>query len=180
MENHKWYVINTVIGRERTFAVSLQEDFIKHNLQDIISEIFVPTEKIVEVKRGKKVEVERKICPGYILVRMLLNDRAMSRMRAISGFAKVLGRDKKPTAIPDREVHAMIEHLEKINTSRSNELIFSPGEIIKINEGAFSGFSARIESVDSEKMRLKVSVSIFGRETPVELDFKQATRAHDE
>jgi transcriptional antiterminator NusG len=182
-DNHKWYVINTIIGRERKIAKSLKEEIEENNLEDLISEVVIPAETVVEVKRGKKVDVERKVCPGYILVKMFFNDRTDRIIRSISGVAKFLGKDRKPISIPNSEVEGMLNHLKSLNelhSSQGGDWIYNIGDLVRITDGAFEGFSARVEAIDTEKFRLKVSVSIFGRETPVELDFKQATKAQEE
>lgn len=183
LDNHKWYVINTVIGQEKKISKAINEDIEKKSFHSMISEVVVPSEMVTEMKRGKKVDVERKVCPGYILVRMELNDKTLSLIRSISGVAKFLGRDRKPVAIPDREVKRMMDHLTEmsvLNSSITSEFGYSPGDVIEIKEGAFEGFTACVDSVDLEKMKITVSVSIFGRETPVELDFKQAVRIAQE
>ena len=160
----------------------MKEDIEKHSAQDLISEVVVPAETVVEIKRGKKVDVERKVCPGYILIKMDLNDKSMQMIRSITGVAKFLGRNKKPMPIPEQEVITMFNHIRNINTTNSQltDILYSPGDLVRITEGAFEGFKAHVESVDIEKMRLKVAVSIFGRETNVEIDFKQASREYDE
>lgn len=182
-DNHKWYVINTVIGQERKIAKTITEDSEKRGITSLISEVIVPSEKVSEMKRGKKVDVERKVCPGYILVRMDMNEKSLTLIRSISGVAKFLGRDKKPMPIPDREVKKMMDHLTEINvlnTSAAAEFGYSPGDVIEIKEGAFEGFTACVDMVDTERAKITVSVSIFGRETPVELDFSQAIRVQRE
>ena len=180
--NHKWYVVNTVIGQERKIAKILKTELEKLNIEGLVSEIIVPSETVTEIKRGKKVDVEKKVCPGYILLKMELNDQTMKVIRGISGVAKFLGRDKIPVVIPEKEVMAMLNYLTDIsalNTTMSAKFTYLPGDLVEIKEGVFEGFSACVESVDNEKMKLKVSVSIFGRETPVELDFKQANKAQE-
>jgi len=182
-DNHKWYVINTIIGRERKIAKSLKEEIEKNSLEDMISEVVIPSETVVEVKRGKKVDIERKVCPGYILVKMFFNDRTDRVIRSIPGVAKFLGKDKKPLSIPAEQVEGMLNHLEGLNelhSTRGGDWVFNIGDLVRITDGAFEGFSAKVESVDLEKLKLKVAVSIFGRETPVELDFKQATKAAED
>lgn len=183
LQNHKWYVINTVIGQEKKIAKTINEEIDKKSMHDLISDVMVPSERVSEMKRGKKVDVERKVCPGYILLRMEMNDKTLSLIRSISGVAKFLGREKKPIAIPEREIKQMLEHLTEmnvLNASASAEFGYSPGDVVEIKEGAFEGFTACVDSVDLEKTKIVVSVSIFGRETPVELDFKQAVRIQPE
>ncbi len=182
-DNHKWYVINTVIGQERKISKTISEDAEKKGISTLISDVIVPFEKVTEMKRGKKVDVERKVCPGYILIRMEINEKTLTLIRGINGVAKFLGKDKKPMPIPDREVQKMIDNLTAINvmnTSASKELGYSPGDVIEIKEGAFEGFTACVDMVDTERTKITVSVSIFGRETPVELDFTQAMRIQRE
>lgn len=183
LDNHKWYVINTVIGQEKKIAKTINEEIEKRSFHSLITEVIVPCETVTEMKRGKKVDVERKVCPGYILVKMEMNDKTLGLIRGISGVAKFLGRNKQPIPIPEREVKRMMDHLTEINVIKSSsatELGYVPGDVIEIKEGAFEGFTACVETVDMEKMKITVSVSIFGRETPVELDFKQAMRIQQE
>jgi transcriptional antiterminator NusG len=182
-DNHKWYVINTVIGQEKKIARTINEEVDKRSLHQFISEVVVPCETVTEIKRGKKVDVERKVCPGYILVKMEMNDKSLGLIRGISGVAKFLGRNKQPIPIPEREVKRMMDHLTEVNVikaSGATESSYIPGDVVEIKEGAFEGFTACVETVDMEKTKITVSVSIFGRETPVELDFKQAVRIQQE
>jgi transcriptional antiterminator NusG len=183
LDNHKWYVINTVIGQERKIVGKINEEVEKRSLHTLITEVLIPCETVSEMKRGKKVDVERKVCPGYILVKMEMNDKTLSLIRGISGVAKFLGRNKQPISIPEREVKRMMDHLTEVNVIKANaatESSYIPGDVVEIKEGAFEGFTACVETVDMEKMKITVSVSIFGRETPVELDFKQAVRIQQE
>lgn len=184
ISTHKWYVVNTVIGQERKIAKVINEARDKNEqLAEFISDVIIPSERMTEMKHGKKVDVEKKVCPGYILLRMEMNEKTLSLIRGIKGVAKFLGRDRKPIAIPEKEVKRMMDCLTEINvlnTSASSACTYSPGDLIEIKEGAFEGFTACVDMVDNEKMRLTVSVSIFGRETPVELDFKQATKLQND
>jgi len=182
-DNHKWYVINTAIGQEKKVAKAINDEIDKKSIHKLISEVIVPCERVTEIKRGKKVDVERKVCPGYILMKMEINDETLSTVRGIPGVAKFLGRDKKPIPVPEKEVQQMLEHLTEmsvLNATTTSEFGYSPGDVIEIKEGAFEGFTACVVSVDLDKKRVIVSVSIFGRETPVELDFKQTMRIQQE
>jgi transcriptional antiterminator NusG len=179
--SHRWYVINAVVGQEKKVAKTLKYEIGHRSMESLISEVIVPAERVTEIKRGKKVCVEKKACPGYIIVRMEMNDKTWQLIKSISGVARFLEKDKRPVQVPEREIHAMLEHLENIsvnNQDARNIATYVPGDIVQVVDGAFEGFSALVESVDYEKSRVKVSVSIFGRETPIEIDFKQASKAN--
>ncbi len=177
---HKWYVINAIVGQERKVAKTLQHEIEHRCMESLISEIIVPAEKVTEIRRSKKVSVERKACPGYIIVRMEMNDKTWQLIRSISGVTKFLEKDKKPMPVPTHEIQRMLDYLNEVSVSNQNivdSIAYIPGDVVEIIDGAFEGFSAVVESVDNERSRMKVSVSIFGRETPIELDFKQASKS---
>jgi len=172
--NAKWYVVHTYSGHENKVSTTLKQRIDTMKLEDKIFDIIVPTRNIVTVKHGKKEEQKEKIFPGYILVRMVLDDFSWFAVRTTQGVTAFVGAGDKPTPISDSEVSAIMKfmHMDapKYKTS------FSVGEAVKITDGPFSDFLGTIDSIDEEKGKLKVLVSIFGRETPVELDFLQVAK----
>ena len=173
-ENAKWYVVHTYSGHENKVATNLKQRIDTMKLKDQIFDIIVPTRNIVTVKHGKKEEQKEKIFPGYILVRMILNDISWLAVRTTQGVTAFVGTGDKPTPISAPEVAAIMKFMAleapKYKTS------FSVGEAVKITDGPFSDFLGTIDSLDEEKGKVKVLVSIFGRETPVELDFLQVAK----
>jgi len=173
-ENAKWYVVHTYSGHENKVATNLKQRIDTMKLKDQIFDIIVPTRNIVTVKHGKKEEQKEKIFPGYILVRMILNDISWLAVRTTQGVTAFVGTGDKPTPISAPEVAAIMKFMAleapKYKTS------FSVGEAVKITDGPFSDFLGSIDSLDEEKGKVKVLVSIFGRETPVELDFLQVAK----
>ncbi len=173
-ENAKWYVVHTYSGHENKVATNLKQRIDTMKLQNQIFDIIVPTRNIVTVKHGKKEEQKEKIFPGYILVRMILNDISWLAVRTTQGVTAFVGTGDKPTPISAPEVAAIMKFMAleapKYKTS------FSVGEAVKITDGPFADFLGTIDSLDEEKGKIKVLVSIFGRETPVELDFLQVAK----
>ncbi|MFH0750126.1 MAG: transcription termination/antitermination protein NusG [Candidatus Gottesmanbacteria bacterium] len=173
-ENAKWYVVHTYSGHENKVATNLKQRIDTMKLKDQIFDIIVPTRNIVTVRHGKKEEQKEKIFPGYILVRMILNDISWLAVRTTQGVTAFVGTGDKPTPISTLEVAAIMKFMAleapKYKTS------FSVGEAVKITDGPFADFLGTIDSLDEEKGKIKVLVSIFGRETPVELDFLQVAK----
>lgn len=173
-ENARWYVIHTYSGHENKVAATLSQRIDTMKLVGRIFDIIVPTRNIVTVKHGKKEEQKEKIFPGYILVRMILDDETWLAVRTTQGVTAFVGAGNKPTPISDTEVSTILKFMQmeapKFKTS------FSVGEAVKIVDGPFSDFLGTIDSIDEEKGKVKVLVSIFGRETPVELDFLQVAK----
>lgn len=170
----RWYVIHTYSGHENKAAEAMRQRIGTMNLGDKIFEIIVPTRNIVVVRHGKKEETKEKIFPGYILVRMDLNDESWLAVRTTPGVTAFVGVGNKPTPISDSEV-ATIVQFSKLEAPKFKTK-FSKGEAVKIIDGPFADFLGMIDTIDEEKGKVKVLVSIFGRETPVELDFLQITK----
>ena len=173
-ENAKWYVVHTYSGHENKVATNLKQRIETMKLSDKIFDIIVPTRNVVTVRHGKKEEQKEKIFPGYILVRMILDDISWLAVRTTQGVTAFVGTGDKPTPISAVEVGAIMKFMQmeapKYKTS------FSVGEAVKITDGPFADFLGSIDSLDEEKGKIKVLVSIFGRETPVELDFLQVAK----
>jgi len=170
----RWYVIHVYSGHETKVARAIKQRVETMRLEDKIFETLVPTQEKIEVKAGKKETVTEKIFPGYILVKMILDDQSWLTVRTTQGVTAFVGMGNRPTPISDKEVEAiqkfMRQEAPKFKTS------FSAGEAVKITDGPFTDFLGTIDSIDDARGKLKVFVSIFGRETPVELDFLQVTK----
>lgn len=173
-DNARWYIIHTYAGHENKVARSLQQRVEAMGFIDRIFDIIVPTRNTIKVAQGKKETVKEKIFPGYVLVRMILDDESWFMVRSTQGVTSFIGAGNKPTPISEKEVEAikkfmnMEEPLYKVS--------FAVGEAVKITDGPFSEFLGTIDSIDETRGKLRVLVSIFGRETPVELDFLQVKK----
>lgn len=175
-EQSKWYVVHTYSGHENKVATALKQRIESMGLDKKILEVLVPTRNIIRVSGGKKEEVSEKIFPGYLLVKMILDDESWLAVRTTSGITGFVGVGNRPTAISEKEVETITKFMKmaapKYKTS------FSVGEPVKIIDGPFAEFLGTINQIDEEKGKIKVLVSIFGRETPVELDFLQVSKLY--
>lgn len=172
----RWYVVNVYSGSEKKVAASLKEQAVLKNLEDRILDVLVPTEEVVEIKKGAKVNSERKFFPGYILVKMEMSDECWHVVRNTPRVSGFLGSRNKPQPISDAEAERIIKQMEEGIERPQTVVDFEVGEQIRVIDGPFASFVGTVEDVDSEKSRLKVSVSIFGRYTPVELEFSQVEK----
>lgn len=166
-EEAKWYVVHTYSGYENKVASNLEKTVENHNLQDLIQEVCVPTEIVTEIKDNKRKEVERKIFPGYVLVKMVLTDESWYVVRNIRGCTGFVGPSSKPIPLTEEEIARL--GVEK----KSVEVSYSVGDSVTITDGPLDGFTGTVEEVDVEKGSVRVVVSMFGRETPVELELDQ-------
>lgn len=173
-ENTKWYVIHTYSGHENKVATTLKQRVDTMNLNGRVFDIVVPTRNIVTVKHGKKEEQKEKIFPGYILVKMVLDDETWLAVRTTQGVTAFVGAGTKPTPISEKEVETILKFMAL--EAPKYKASFSVGEAVKIIDGPFADFLGSIDSIDEAKGKIKVLVSIFGRETPVELDFLQVQK----
>jgi transcriptional antiterminator NusG len=149
-----------------------------HGMEEYFEEVLVPTEEVVEVRAGQRRKSERKFFPGYVLVQMVMNDETWHLVRSIPrvmGF--IGGTSDRPAPISDKEADAILNRLEKASESPVHKTVFEPGEVVRVTDGPFADFNGVVEEVDYDKSRLKVSVSIFGRATPVELEFGQVEKS---
>lgn len=172
----RWYVVNVYSGSEKKVAESLREQAVLKKMEDKILEVFVPVENVIEIRRGTKVNAEHKFFPGYILVKMELSDETwlvVKNTPRVSGF---LGSRNKPQPISDAEVEKIMNQVKEGVERPQTNINFETGEQIRVIDGPFASFVGIVEDVDTEKSRLKVSVSIFGRYTPVELEFSQVEK----
>lgn len=172
--NAKWYVVHTYSGHENKVATNLKQRIETMKLADKIFEIVVPTRNVVHVRHGKKEEQKEKIFPGYILVNMILDDTSWLAVRTTQGVTAFVGAGNKPTPISQKEVETILKFMAM--EAPKYKASFSVGEAVKIVDGPFADFLGTIDNIDEEKGKIKVLVSIFGRETPVELDFLQVSK----
>ena len=172
----RWYSVSVLSNYEKKIAEQVKADAIEAGLEDEIEEVLVPTEEVIEVRRGKKVTTERRFMPGYILVRMEMSDRGYHLINSINRVTGFLGPQGKPMPMRDAEVNALLNRVEETAESPRTLIFFEVGEKVAVTDGPFEGFDGMVEEVDQDNQRLKVTVSIFGRETPVELEFTQVKK----
>ena len=172
----RWYSVSVLSNYEKKIAETIRQSAIDSNMEEQIEEVLVPTEKIIEVRRGKKVTTERRFMPGYVLVRMELSDEAYHLITSINRVTGFLGPQGRPMPMRDAEVNQILNRVQEGEDTPRTLIHFDIGEQVKINGGHFEGFDGNVEEVDDENQRLKVTVSIFGRATPVELEFTQVSK----
>ena len=173
----RWYVLHVYSGFETKVADSIKEKAAKQGLSDYIEDILVPTEEVMEIKRGQRVNVERKFFPGYVLAKIELNDTVWHLIKdtpKVSGFLGTGGN--RPIPISEREAQRIITQVQEGVDRPRPSVVYDIGEEVKVIDGPFASFSGCVEEVDEEKAKLKVSVSIFGRPTPVELEYAQVEK----
>ncbi len=170
----KWYIVHTYSGHENKVKKSLHQRIQSLGFEDRIFEIIVPTRNTIKVTQGKKETVKEKIFPGYVLIRMILNDESWLLVRTTQGVTAFIGSGNKPTPISDQEVAAIQKFMNL--EEPLYKAAFTKGEAVKIVDGPFSDFLGAVDEIDETRGKLKVLVSIFGRETPVELDFLQVAK----
>jgi len=173
----RWYVVHAYSGYEKKVAASLRERVALLGMEDRFGEILVPTEEVVEMKGGQKRKSERKFFPGYVLVEMELDDETWHLVKEtprVMGF--IGGKADKPSPISAKEAEAILQRVHDSEEKPRPKTIFEPGEVIRVVDGPFNDFNGVVEEVNYDKSRLRVAVSIFGRSTPVELDFTQVEK----
>ena len=172
----RWYSVSVLSNFEKKIAEQILQAVEEQGLQDQIEEVMVPTEEVIEIRRGKKVTAERRFMPGYVLVRMEMSDQGYHLINSINRVTGFLGPQGRPMPMRDAEVQAILGRVAEGEDAPRTLIHFEIGEKVKVNEGPFEDFDGMIEEVDEGNQRLKVSVVIFGRETPVELEFTQVTK----
>jgi len=173
----KWYVLHVYSGFEAKVSEAIKEKAEKLGLADHVEEIMVPTEEVVEVKRGQRVNTERKFFPGYVLAKLHMNDNVWHLIKDTPKVSGFLGAGNKPVPMSEREAQAIIQQMQDGVDRPRPSVIYDIGEEVKVIDGPFASFAGIVEEVDEEKSKLKVSVSIFGRATPVELEYAQVEKA---
>jgi len=174
----RWYIVHAHSGFEKKIAESIKEQAVQKGLTDLIEEVVVPVEEVVEVRRGKKIAAERKFFPGYVMVKMELTDATWHMVKNTAKVTGFLGGGGKgrPVPITEKEAEAIFAQVREGIDHPKSTVSFEVGEQVKIVEGPFESFVGMVEGVDDEKSRVKVSVSIFGRATPVDLEYTQVEK----
>src|SRR4051812_12126830 len=173
---HKWYIVHAYSNFEKKVAENIREQAKAQGLEDSFSEILVPTEDVVEIRRGRKINAERKFFPGYVLVKMDLSDEAYHLIKNTPKVTGFLGSASKPMPVSDKEVARIIGAIEEGVERPKPTIRFEIGEAVRVTDGPFQSFSGTVEQVDEDRARLRVTVSIFGRATPVELEYGQVEK----
>lgn len=172
----RWYVVHVYSGFERKVAQSIREQAAQQGVSDQIAEVLVPTEEVVELRRGAKVNAERKFFPGYVLAKMDMNDDSWHLVMNTPKVTGFLGGKGRPSPISENEADRILRQVKEGVERPKRAIIYEIGEQVRVCDGPFTSFNGMVEDVDEEKGRLKVAVSIFGRATPVELEFSQVEK----
>jgi transcriptional antiterminator NusG len=174
----RWYVVHVYSGFEKKIAQQIKEQAAQKGLGDQFDDILVPSEEVTEVRRGQKVNSERKFFPGYVLVKMEMSDEAWHLVKDTPKVTGFLGNKNKPSPITEAEAQRIVNQVkEGVDKPRKPAVVFEIGEQVRVADGPFTSFNGTVEEVDEERGRVKVSVSIFGRSTPVELEYGQVEKA---
>ena len=172
----KWYIIHTLTGAEEKVKANLEKKAKAFGMEDIIDKVVIPKEQVTEVRMGKKKVLERKFFPGYVLVHMEMNDDSWLFVKKMPGISAFIGPARKPTPISEEEVEKIMQRAQETKEKPSPKVSFEKGETVRVIEGPFINFNGVVDEVNLEKGKLKVSISIFGRTTPVELEFWQVEK----
>jgi len=172
-----WYIVQTFSGFEQKVAGTIKETIQKKELNDKISEVLVPMHEVTVVKKGKRVQKKKKYFPSYVLVKMEMNKELYHMIKNINKVTGFLGTTGIPAPVPEKEINKIMGRIKEGTLAPKTQVTFDIGEQVKVCEGPFSSFTGLVEEVDEEKSRLKVSVSIFGRQTPIELEYNQVEKS---
>lgn len=173
----RWYIVHAYSNFEKKVAEAIRERAASEGLEEQFEEVLVPTEEVIEVRRGRKIQSERKFFPGYVLVKMDMTDEAYHLIKDTPKVTGFLGTENKPVPISEAEAQNILHQVKEGVERPKSSIIYEVGEVVKVMDGPFDGFKGQIEEVDDERQRVKVAVEIFGRETPVELEFNQVQKA---
>ncbi|MEI6631254.1 MAG: transcription termination/antitermination protein NusG [bacterium] len=171
-----WYVVHTQTGSEDKVKISLENKIASQGMQEVIEKVVIPTEQVSEVRSGKKRITQRKFFPGYLLVEMELSEATYFLIKSTPGVTGFIGLGKKPMPLPQSEVDNILKRTQDTAVKPSPKVVFEKGEQVRVNEGPFVNFNGTIDEIHPERGKLKVSVSIFGRSTPVELEYWQVEK----
>lgn len=172
----RWYSVSVLSNYEKKIAEAIMVAVGEKGLEEEFGEVLVPTEEVIEIRRGKKVTAERRFMPGYVLVHMEMSDEGYHLVTSINRVTGFLGPQGRPMPMRDAEVNAILNRVEEGEAAPRTLIHFEVGEKVTVTDGPFEGFDGLVEGVDDENQRLKVTVSIFGRATPVELEYTQVTK----
>lgn len=173
----KWYIVNTLTGCEATAKASIEERVRSHKMEPYFGEILIPAENVVELVKGKKATKSKKFFPGYIFVNMFLNEQTWHLVKSASKVGGFVGSSTKPSEVPEHEVARVTKQMQSGAEKPKHKIKFSLGESVTVVDGPFSNFNGTVEEINEDKGKVKVLVSIFGRPTPVELDFVQVQKS---
>ena len=172
----RWYVVHVYSGFEKKVAESIRDQARQQGMEDMFEEILVPTEEVIELRRGQKVSAERKFFPGYVLVKMDMSDDSWHLVKNTPKVTGFLGSRGRPSPISQNEAERILHQVQEGVERPKPSVTFEIGEMVRVSDGPFTSFSGYVEEVDEERARLKVAVSIFGRSTPVELEYSQVEK----
>jgi transcriptional antiterminator NusG len=175
----KWYVIQCIAGSEKTAVQMLKKAIDFHQIEDSFGQLLVPTEEVIEMKKGQRKKSERRFYPGYILAQVKMTDNIWHIVRKIPkvmGF--VGGKSGEPTALSEQEAEKILSRVQEVTDKPRPKILYEVGELVRIKEGPFADFSGAVDEIDYDRSRVKVAVIIFGRSTPVELDFSQIEKSY--
>jgi len=175
-QDGKWYIVHTYSGFEKKVAQAIKDQAIRKGMGDLIQEALVPTEEVVEMRRGQRVSSERKFLPGYVLVRMVMTDETWHLVKNTAKVTGFLGTGSKPSPIRQSEADRILRQVQEGIERPKPSILFEIGEMVRVSDGPFASFNGMVEDVDEDKARLKVAVTIFGRSTPVELEYSQVEK----
>ena len=173
---HRWYIVHAYSNFEKKVAESIEEQARQKGLEHLFEAVLVPTEKVVEVRRGRKVDAERKFFPGYLLVKVDLTDQAYHLIKNTPKVSGFLGSDNKPQPISQGEADRILNQVQEGVERPKPSVSYDIGEQVRVSDGPFASFNGTVQEVDEERARLKVEVSIFGRATPVDLEYGQVEK----
>ena len=173
---HRWYIVHAYSNFEKKVAESIEEQARQKGLGHLFEAVLVPTEKVVEVRRGRKVDAERKFFPGYLLVKVDLTDQAYHLIKNTPKVSGFLGSDNKPQPISEAEAERILHQVQEGVDRPKPSISYDIGEQVRVSDGPFASFNGIVQDVDEERARLKVEVSIFGRATPVDLEYGQVEK----